>query len=324
MTTEFPYFNWRRGRQATGELKKQVFPRCDSATCPKRNQMIPLYFLRKSGTEFDGRWYCSLACLQRAVGLAVQNLSSRFLFEKPRTHRLPVGLLLVNRGQISHAQLQEALRLQRAGGSGKIGAWLRQLNVVTDDQIVAALAQQWACPVYPLDRNLDVVNWNDVAPFTLFESVRAVPAHLSLDGRILHVAFSDRVDHTLLYALERMLDCRTIGCVARESSVNALLAARATAAERTEISFDSLRDAAGITSAICSYVQRMEAPRLKLERAGAHLWARLYRGQESKDMVFRVLRSTIPNSEQSSNAAKDFSVSADAIQEGVAERPLPL
>ncbi len=285
--------------------------------------MFPFYFWRNSGTEFDGRWYCSGECLQRSVRLAVQNLISRFLFERPRTYRLPVGLLLVNRGQVTRTQLQEALRLQREAGGGRLGVWLRHINAATEEQLVSALAQQWACPVYPLDRNPQVVHWNDVAPFTLFQSARAVPAHMSLDGKTLHVAFSERIDHTTLYALERVLDCRTIGCVASENAVNALLEARSIATDRAEISFDTLRDAPGIASAICSYVQQMEAPRLKLVRAGSHLWARLYRGREYRDMVFRILPPNNPNLELPQRMAKEFASSADTRDEGVAGTSLP-
>ena len=284
--------------------------------------MFPVYWMRSSGTEFDGRWYCSADCLQRSVRLAVQNHISRFLFERPRTYRLPLGLLLVNRGQITYAQLKEALRLQRQSG-GRLGNWLRQMNATSDEALVRALAQQWACPVYPLDRHPRVVSWNDVAPFTLFASARAVPAHISLDGRTLHVAFSERVDHTLLYALERMLDCRTIPCVASESAVNAILEAKSLAADRNDINFDTLRDAGGIASAICSYAQQIEASQAKLERAGPHLWARLNRGREFRDLLFRVLSPTNPNLERSPKAPKEFSNSADISEGGVAGQPLP-
>ena len=199
----------------------------------------------------------------------------------------------------------------------------RQMNATSDEALVRVLAQQWACPVYPLDRHPRVVSWNDVAPFTLFASARAVPAHISLDGRTLHVAFSERVDHTLLYALERMLDCRTIPCVASESAVNAILEAKSLAADRNDINFDTLRDAGGIASAICSYAQQIEASQAKLERAGPHLWARLNRGREFRDLLFRVLSPTNPNLERSPKAPKEFSNSADIAEEGVAGQPLP-
>jgi len=320
----FPFANWKQPMAATQELRKHLFPSCASLECSRRKRLFPLYFLRNSGTEFDDRWYCSTECLERAVRLAVQSLISRFLFERPRTYRLPVGLLLVNRGQISYAQLREALRMQRAGGTGKIGMWLRQMNATSEEHVVNALAQQWACPVYPLERHPHAVTWNDVAPFTLFESVRAVPAHMSLDGKILHVAFSERVDHTTLYALERILDCRTVACVASEAAVNALLEVQSSQASRSEISFDSVRDAAGITSAICSYVQRIEAPRVKLTRAGVHLWARLYRGRESRDLVFRILPTASSISEQPGKSPKALRVSADSSEEGVSDAALPL
>ena len=117
-------------RLAAAALRQQVFPQCASADCPRRSHMFPVYWMRSSGTEFDGRWYCSADCLQRSVRLAVQNHISRFLFERPRTYRLPLGLLLVNRGQITYAQLKEALRLQRQSG-GRLGNWLRQMNATS-------------------------------------------------------------------------------------------------------------------------------------------------------------------------------------------------
>src|SRR5256885_5228305 len=101
---EFPFLQWRRGRLAAAALRQQVFPHCASADCPRRSHTFPVYWMRSSGTEFDGRWYCSTDCLQRSVRLAVQNHISRFLLERPRSYRLPLGLLLVNRGQITRSE----------------------------------------------------------------------------------------------------------------------------------------------------------------------------------------------------------------------------
>ena len=63
------------------------------------------------------------------------------------SHRVPLGLLLLSRQQLTAAQLRTALEAQRAAGQGKIGEWLRQLGFVTELQVTAALARQWSCPV---------------------------------------------------------------------------------------------------------------------------------------------------------------------------------
>jgi hypothetical protein len=318
---DFSPLKWSDGVRAARKVRGQLFPSCASIDCSRRTRLFPIYFLKTSGIELDDRWYCSVPCLQRAVSLTAQNLISRFLFERPRSYRIPIGLLLVNRGQISYAQLQEALRLQRESGGGRVGNWLRQINAASEEQLVSALAQQWACPVYPLERHPHAVSWNDVAPFTLFQSIRAVPARLSVDGQTLHVAFSERIDHTALYALERMLACKTIACVASEAAVNTLLEAQSAIADRREISFDSVLDAAGIASAISSYVQRIESPRLRIVRAGSHLWARLFRAREFRDLVFRILPGPKLNLELGSKSSKDLGVPADSTKEGVADAP---
>jgi len=62
------------------------------------------------------------------------------------SHRVPLGLLLLSRQQMTAAQLRTALERQRASGEGRIGDWLRRWVLPSELQITAAVARQWRVP----------------------------------------------------------------------------------------------------------------------------------------------------------------------------------
>ena len=298
---DYPAVSWR----------ERLLPRCSAPDCYRSRRLFPSYRRKASGILLDRHWFCSAACASSLLSLRVHNLVSGFAVERQRSHRLPLGLLLVNRRVISYQQLQEALRLQRDSRQGRLGSWLRQLGYVSDTQIAAALGQQWGCPVFPLGARPVSALLASLAPFTLFQSARAVPVHISSDGLGLHVAFSERMDHTLLYALEQMLHVRTFGCVATESSVVAALDSLALLATRKEICFDTMRDPSDISSTITSYATELRASRLLLHRAGSLVWTRFFRGSSIRDLLFRILPATVPISELPAASANPILISAD-------------
>jgi hypothetical protein len=86
-----------------------MIPRCAGTACPRRGRFWPPQFAKTSGLLFESRWYCSVACLQELLAFRLHDLLSGFTPEPSRTYRVPIGLLLVNRGPISYDQLREAL-----------------------------------------------------------------------------------------------------------------------------------------------------------------------------------------------------------------------
>src|SRR5207245_10636577 len=139
----------------------------------------------------------------------------------------------------------------------------------------------------PLDLQPAKLSWGGLLPIPLLESAGAVPAHASPDGRLLHLAFADRVDHTFLYAVEQMLGCRTVACVATASAIARLLDQLRRTAAREETSFDTVRDPREVTSTICSYASELQASRISIARAAAYLWVRFHRSGSSLDLLFR-------------------------------------
>src|SRR5215813_3217054 len=194
--------------------------RCSAERCPNRGSLFPSWLRASSGLHFEGRWYCEPSCIEPVLEFRLRNLLSGFVAQKNKNHRLPIGLLLVDRGVVSADQLRDALRSQRkSAGCGRIGQWLLRMGAVTEHQVAAALAQQWGCPLFPLDYQTAHPSWSNLVPLPLLDSSKAVAAHASADSRVVHLAFGERIDHHLLYAVEQMLDCRTVACVAPESKV---------------------------------------------------------------------------------------------------------
>jgi hypothetical protein len=305
---------------------ERLIPTCAQPDCPHRGKLWPTRLRRARGVFFEGRWYCELACLRTLLDYRVRHLLSGFLAQKARPHRIPLGLLLVRSGAISTEQLREALLLQRQGGAGRLGDWFLQTGAISEEQLTAALSQQWGCPVFPLEQQQAHPSWSGLLPLSLLESARAVPAHASVDARVLHLAFADRLDHTLLYAIERMLACRTIGCVAPGSAVTDSLSQLRRRAERTETIFDSIRDAREMSWTICNYAGELRAARVAIARVTAHIWVRFYRREASRDLLFRVLPESgagFPN-QRASGRPKVSQASADTRKDGVPDAAEPL
>jgi hypothetical protein len=296
---------------------------CAATECPYRGKLWPAWFGKRSGVLFEGRWYCEAECLKPLLEFRMRHLLSNFIAQKTRSHRLPLGLLLINRGAISAEQLREGLRKQRDAGGGRLGDWFRQMGTVNEQQLTAALGQQWGCPVFPLEHQTPHPSWSGLLPLPLLESARTVPVHASPDGRVLHLCFGDHLDHRLLYAIELMLSCRTVACVASEAKIDTFLRHLRRHAQRTETCFDTVRDPREMTGVICNYATQLRAARVAVVRTGAHIWVRFYCGKMARDLLFRILPESTPAlaHERFSGGAKAFSPPADRRKDGVANAP---
>ena len=301
---------------------RRFAPTCASPLCPHRGKLWPSRLRKNSGVFFDSLWFCEPACFGAQLEYRVRNLLSTFLEQKTKSHRLPLGLLLVEQGAVTHTQLRDALRLQRESASGRIGDFFFGIGAITEHQLTSALAQQWGCPIFPLERQHPHPSWSALVPLALLESALAVPAHSNPDTRTLHIAFAERPDHTLLYAVEQMLDCRTVACMAAKSAVSQLLD-HLRAATPAEISFDTVRDPGEISYTICNYAQELRASRVAIARVTAHIWVRFYRRDANRDLLFRILPDHCSKLTHLP-AAKAFSVPVDNRKDGVSDAALPL
>lgn len=296
---------------------KNLTIRCASPACSLRLKVQPALIARFHGVWFQNHWYHDPACLTEVLVDAVKQILPTVVPPRPRAHRLPLGLLLIERGAITPEQLREALRLQRTAGSGKLGYWLRQTSGLEENQLCAALGQQWGCPVFPLDSRSFAPPFDEALPYPLLAAAKAVPVYSTHQGRQRHIAFSERIDHTLLYALEEILECRTFPCVARESAIAESLEQIRRRSSRQEIYFDSVRDPVEMAATICSYAAQMDTRQIKVVNAGGHLWVGLFRKNIRRDLLFRgpALSPTILSS--LTEQIKAFPEIADIRKDGV-------
>ncbi len=314
--------HFRRALAAPAWLRRWRL-RCASPDCELRGHLWPTFagpsFLGKSrGVMLDGRWYCSGECLLGPLMTQVRSLLAGPARERPRRHRVPLGLLLVNRGSLSPQQLREALQAQASHGGEKLGSVLRHLGFVPAEEVTAALAHQWGCPVFPLDPQAPLLGFQDLVPLPLLESACAVPVYVSPDGGTLHLAFGERLDHTTLYSVERMLGRRTIACVAEETAVVRALEEMRRRDAEPDSCFDTMRDPREIAWTIRSYAGEYRASQITLARASSYLWVRFV-SRHPRDLLFRIRSAADPIPPSAPFSPKLLFPSADRQEEAISD-----
>ena len=120
-----------------------------------------------------------------------------------RALRMPLGLILLSRGWISHRELQEALAAQRRAQNGRIGEWLRRLHGISEETITKALGIQWNCAVLPLGmQGLELTR--PLIPAFLRKRYGLALLRQGSD-RTLYLAGKHRAEHAAARAMEHML-----------------------------------------------------------------------------------------------------------------------
>lgn len=166
---------------------------------------------------FEGGWCCSPECTSAQVAWAVRReIEMLGRTEESRGHRIPLGLLMLERGWITAAQLRTALAAQRSAGAGRIGEWLKSRCGVSEQMVARALALQWRCPVLPIEGH----NPESTAAFLprLFvDAFGALPIR-SAAGKLLYIGFEERLDPVLALAVERMTGLQVISGLVPDSA----------------------------------------------------------------------------------------------------------
>ena len=262
---------------------------CNNPDCPFRSTVRK--FLRSrnmEGVMLQGRWYCSLDCFESAITALFADLIK--LPDEPlaRPHRIPIGLLLLGRGVINEDQLKTALQAQREQSGDRLGRLLIRLGIVSAHDISTALASQWGCAVFPLERDRRYRECPQILPLALLESCRMVPLHYMPGSQWLFLGFCEDIDHTAVYSVERLLSSRTEPCVVNESALEAALDEIRGMTRPCEIVFERLWTAPEMARTIRDYAVKLGADELMLARPRHFLWARLRASGRSYDVMFRL------------------------------------
>jgi len=242
---------------------------------------------RSRGVRLHGLRYCGSECLQRALVEALDQSRPAPRRALLASHRIPLGLILLSRQQLTGEQLRTALNAQRDAGCGRIGEWLQQLGFASEFEVTGALARQWSCPVLRNEAAFGAADCCPLIPLSLLEFFQMMPVAFAAATGTLLVAFSDGIDYTALYAVERMLGYHTEPCLMSASILRERVQALARHRMAGDLFFDRVEDDAECARIVGSYAARISAKELRMARCGKYLWVRLE--PATKDAINLVL-----------------------------------
>jgi type IV pilus assembly protein PilB len=141
-------------------------------------------------------------------------LDHSFFDNEVRPH---LGSLLLEKGLLTHAQLDEALAERRANG-GLLGETLVRLGFIFEDELARVLAEQAGVPFVNLDTILVDPSAATVLPRSVGESLPALPVRFTPEGSLV-VAVADPTDEALLPQLQLEIACPIVLTVATASGI---------------------------------------------------------------------------------------------------------
>jgi hypothetical protein len=265
---------------------EQAHPQCAESGCNLMRRMRRRIGWCHGRVRLRGSSYCAPECFENAARKCFSDACVSLVAAVPVQHRVPLGLLMLSRGQLTNGQLRAALAAQRGSGHRRIGEWLEELGFATEQQVTTALGLQWSCPVLAWRAPHDYA-CGRMLPYRLLERFRMLPVQFVAATRIFYVAFCDGIDYTALYAIEQMLDCRTEACLITRSSMDRELDRMGHEARAGDILFESWRDPAAMAHITCGYALKLGAEQVRIVACGEYIWVRLEAKRESVTLLFR-------------------------------------
>jgi Type II secretion system (T2SS), protein E, N-terminal domain len=272
---------------------------CGSAECasgwtmPWRNRRRPI---------FEGQWGCSGRCVLAMVRAAVRRElgdGGVSTSAAPHRHRVPLGLLMLAQGWITHPQLQKALVAQRENGTGRIGDWLMSECGLEAEQIIRGLSMQWGCPVLTTE-GFSPEAMALVMPKVFVERFGLLPLRVA-GSRIFYLGFADRLDASAAFATEQMIGLKVESGVVEGAQFEAARS-RLLACDGVEMKRETAEDKDSMAARITAILEQKQPIASRLVRLHQFYWLRLWlesgamgkvgslpaTGEDVKDYVFTV------------------------------------
>jgi hypothetical protein len=251
-------------------------------TMPWRSRRRPI---------FEGQWGCSGRCVLAMVRAALKReVAGRGAVQGDtlHRHRVPLGLVMLAQGWITHPQLQAALHAQKMSGSGRIGDWLISECGLEPEQVTRGLSVQWSCPVLMvhgfLPREMALV-----MPRQFVQEFGVVPLRVA-GSRLLYLGWEDRLNASVAYAVEQMAGIKAESGLVEGADLRAararLLDAEAVPAVKHEAE-DEDAMAAKITGAL----EQKQPIAARLVRLHQYYWLRLWLESGTKGAAGNLPRS---------------------------------
>ena len=243
-----------------------------------------------SSAQLHGRRYCFPRCFERELMRRFTELRVPANRRSRPPHRVPLGLLMLSRGELSHEQLRRALEAQRQSGSGRIGEWIQKLGYAHEQQVTAALGAQWSCPVL---RRLPAVAAEFPVPFPLLRRFRMAPVHYSRPTRVLHIAFAADIEYRALLAIEEILQCKAEPCLADATALHAFLGRMEEERRGTDPTFEGVGGPEEMTRITSGYTAKLGADEVRVVGCGEYFWVRIEGRKNSANLLFTQANSEL-------------------------------
>jgi hypothetical protein len=245
---------------------------CGNADCasgwtmPWRNRRRPI---------FEAQWGCCGRCVLAMVRAAVRRElgDGGSLSPAPHRHRVPLGLLMLAQGWITHPQLQKALAAQRESGTGRIGEWLMSECGLEAEQIVRGLSMQWGCPVLTTE-GFSPEAMALVVPKVFVEKFGLLPLRVA-GSRILYLGFADRLDASAALATEQMTELKVESGVVEGRSFEAARI-RLLACDGVEMKLEAAEDKDAMSARITAILEQKQPIASRLVRLHQYYWLRMW------------------------------------------------
>ena len=263
--------------QAASEAESQI---CGATGCtnswrkPWKNRRRPI---------FEEEWGCSTRCLETMVGLAVLRVTSgedgpTFASEEPHRHRVPLGLVLLAQGWITHPQLQAALTAQREAGEGRIGDWLTRRNGLPEEQIARGLGVQWNCPVLSL-QGFSPRAMALVMPKRFIAEFGLIPVRAA-GSSILYVAFQERLEAAAAFGIEQMCGLKVESGLLTTTQLESART-RLLAADSVPVRIRLVKDSDALTASLVKLLEQRQPVAARLVRIHQYFWMRIWMEEDA-------------------------------------------
>jgi hypothetical protein len=256
---------------------------CHDLRCRSSHRVWRRVSVGARGVHVYGRRYCFPACFERELQHRLERMPAPW---QPRTHgahRIPLGLLMLSRGDLDGQKLKAAIEAQRRSGTGRIGEWIEKLGFAREQQVTAALAAQWSCPVlWKFPEHIA----ESAVPFPLLRRFCMAPAYYAQSTRIAYIAFAGPIEYQALLAIEQVLECRAEACMTSSNVLNARLARLEQESRPCDHIFENTQEPEAITRIVTSYAAKLQATDLRLSACGEHIWCRLEAEKNSTNLLF--------------------------------------
>jgi Type II secretion system (T2SS), protein E, N-terminal domain len=278
-------FATKHSPKISSKWRKWV-PKCANSNCANKT-LLRSFAHRNRGMNVDGNWYCGAECFDQAVkGKIAELMTFQGRPAKVRSSRVPIGLLLLQRGILSNEQLRVALEEHKATELN-FGDVVQKLGFATQEQVTAVVAAQWGCPVFSLgDRPIEV---KVRIPRLLMELYGMLPVHYGELERRLLIGFVNGVQHQILYTIGHMTSCTIAPCFITAREYQMHLHSPSTPFLRDdEQVFEQIVEPAEMARITRSYVVQLAAEQMRMGKCRDYLWTRIWGRNREMDLLFRL------------------------------------